>query len=84
MYKVVEGVKPNRPLSGLSDALWNLLFKAWDPEYGPQPPKRPSVQTILNQMKKDADNWDQFITPLQRLQVEGEESCTYLVYSVTW
>ena len=77
MYKVVEGMKPDRPLSGFSDVLWNLLLKAWDPEYGPQPPKRPAVQTILNQVKGDADIWDQFIIPPQGLHVEGEESCTY-------
>ena len=74
MLNVIKGVKPDRPLSGFSDALWDLLLKAWDPEYGSQPPKRPSVKTISNQMKEDADNWDQFILSLQQLQVKTEES----------
>ena len=80
MYKVVEGVKPDRPHSGFSDALWNILFKTWDPEYGPQPPRRPSTQTISNQMKEDADDWDQFIVPPQRPQVE--EECAYPMHSI--
>lgn len=58
MLEVVGGKKPNRPPSGFSDDLWNLLLKVWDPEYGAQLPKRPSIPLILDQMKEDADDWD--------------------------
>ena len=57
ILKVTTGGKPGRPASVFSDALWNLLFNVWDPEYGPDPPKRPPARTILNQMKEDADEW---------------------------
>ena len=64
MLRVMEGVKPDRPLSGFSDALWNILLEAWDPEYGSQPPKRPSVRIIMNQMEEDAEDWDQIVAGL--------------------
>lgn len=79
MLKVITGVKPDRPLSGFSDALWDLLLTVWDPEHGSQPPRRPPIQTILNQMKGDAVDWDRFIVP----PVEEEESCAYLTHSET-
>ena len=74
VIKVARGEKPSRPTSGFSDALWNLLLKAWDPEYKSQPSKRPSILTVSHQMKEDADDWDKFIAPPQQLQVELEES----------
>ena len=58
ILKVTTGEKPSRPVSGFSDALWDLLFKVWDPEYGPDPPRQPPARTILDQMKEDADDWD--------------------------
>ena len=83
--KVMTGVKHDRPLSGFSDALWDILLKAWDPEYGTQPPKRPPIGTILDQVKEDADDWDRFIVPPQapQPQVEAEESRTYFTHSTT-
>lgn len=83
MMKVISGVKPSRPLSGFSDELWNLLLKAWDPEYGSQNPKRPSIKGISNQMKEDADDWDRYIVPPQDPQVEVEESSTHSAYLTT-
>jgi len=79
MMKVVEGVKPDRPLSGFSNGLWDLLLKAWDPECGSQHPKRPSIREISEQMKEDAGDWDRFIVPPQDTQVEVEESSTHSV-----
>ncbi|KAF9647121.1 kinase-like protein [Thelephora ganbajun] len=81
--EVTRGKKPDRPPSGFSDRLWNLLLKAWDLEDGFQPPKRPPVQPILNQMKEDADDWDQIFVSMQRLQVEGEENCMYPAHLTT-
>ena len=84
MLNVITGVKPDRPLSGFSDGLWELLLKAWDPEYGSELPKRPSVETISNQMKEDAEDWDQFLISLQQHQVETEDSCAYPTCSTSW
>ena len=67
------GRKPDRPPSGLSDELWNLLLATWDAERGCQPPKRPPIQTIANQLEEDAKRWDQFIVPPTE---RGDESCT--------
>lgn len=84
MLNVITGVKPDRPLSGFSDVLWNLLLKSWDPEYGSQPIIRPSVKTISNQMKEDANGWDQFIhSQLQQFQLQTEESSSDPTYSTT-
>ena len=58
ILKVTTGEKPGRPASGFSGALWELLFKVWDPERGHEPPKRPSTREILDQMKEDADDWN--------------------------
>jgi len=84
MLKVMRGEKPDRPPAGFSDALWNLLLAAWDAEYRSQPPKRPSIRTISNQMKEDSNNWHKFIVPLPRLQVEEEDFCAYPTYLTTW
>ena len=75
----IRGKKPDRPPSGFSDALWNILLAAWDAEYGSQPSKRPPIQTILNRLKEDSDNWDQFIVPPASMR--GEESRTPITLS---
>jgi len=74
MLEVMRGKKPGRPPSGFSDALWNLLLAAWDAEHGSQPSKRPSIQSIVDQLREDVDEWDQLII-LPTLEQE-EESCT--------
>jgi len=61
MLEVMRGKKPDRPPSGFSDALWDLLLVAWDEEYASQPPKRPSVRMILDQLKRDGGKWGKFI-----------------------
>ena len=48
------------------------MLTAWDAEYGSQPSKRPSIQTILNQLKEDVSNWDRYDIPL--VPKRGEES----------
>ena len=58
ILKVTTGEKPGRPASGFSDALWDLLFTVWDPEYGSEPSKRPPARAILDQMKEDAGDWN--------------------------
>lgn len=41
--------------------MWDMLLDVWDPEYGSQPPRRPSILSILNQMEEDAEDWDEFV-----------------------
>ena len=67
------GKKPDRPPLGFSDELWNVLLTTWDAERGSQPPIRPPIQTIANQLEEDAKRWDQFIIPPTE---RGDESCT--------
>ena len=81
MLKVITGKKPGRPPSGFSDALWNILLMAWDAEDGSRTPKRPSTQAISNQLKEDANKWDQFIV-LPVLE-QGDEGGTSLAHSGT-
>lgn len=72
MLEVMRGKKPNRPPLGFSDSLWNLLLKVWEPEYGPQPPKRPPIQPILDQLKQDANDWDRSVILPPPPQAEEE------------
>jgi len=73
MLEVMRGKKPDRPPSGFSDTLWNLLLAAWDAEHRSQPSKRPFIQSIVNQLQEDVDEWDQdMILPPPE---EGDESC---------
>ena len=74
MLEVMRGKKPDRPPSGFSDALWNLLQAAWDAEYGSQPPTRPSIQTIFSQLKRDVNGWNQHI--ILSAPEQGDESRT--------
>jgi len=76
MLEVMRGKKPDRP-SGFSDTLWNLLLAAWDADYGYQPSKRPPIQAILNQLREDGEDWDEFFSAPRPLEVEGKESCAY-------
>ena len=73
-----RGRKPDRPPSGFSDGLGDLLSELLDPEHGSQPLRRPSVQSFSNQMREDRST----VTP-QQLQEEVEESLGYLAYLET-
>lgn len=63
MYKVIEGGRPDRPPSGFTDPLWELLVETWREEHGSRSPKRPETSTILNKLRKEADNWGKTIIP---------------------
>ena len=73
MLEVMRGKKPDRPPLGFSDALWNLLLAAWDVEHGSQPSKRPFVQSIVNQLQEDVNEWGRFI--ILPTPEGGDESC---------
>lgn len=57
MFKVVKGVRPDRPSSGFPDELWMLLEATWRTEYASQPSKRPRIPVIIDQLRKEAHNW---------------------------
>ena len=57
MKKVMDGVRPERPSTGFSDGLWNLLQLSWSEEYESRGSKRPSIGLILEQLQKDSSGW---------------------------
>ena len=57
MYKVLQGERPERPPSGISDQLWGLLQSTWATEQGTRPSGRPSTSAILKQLREDVHDW---------------------------
>lgn len=83
MYRVLEGGRPNRPPSGFSDRLWELLANTWCVEYGSQPSKRPSATTVLHLLKGEPHNWGKSMIPPQLVQPQNRCRCsTYLGYDI--
>ena len=63
MFKVLQGERPDRPPSGFSDQLWELLVTTWRTEQGSQSPKRPPTSTILDRLEEDVRWWGKSIIP---------------------
>ena len=78
MYKVMVGDRPDRPASGFSDALWELLVATWVVEDGPESKRRPSAPIVLDWLKRDAGNWGKSIVP--PVLKEWQESGGYPKY----
>ena len=55
--KVIDGARPERPNSGFSDGLWNLLQLSCSEEHESQESKRPSIVFIMEQLQKDSSSW---------------------------
>ena len=64
MLKVVQGHRPSRPSSGLSEALWDLLVATWAEQFAQKPRKRPPIHTVLSRLGECVDHWGKSITPL--------------------
>ena len=64
MLKVMKGDRPDRPPSGLSKTLWDLMVATWVEQYAQEPCKRPSASTLLTRLKDCVDDWGESIIPL--------------------
>jgi len=63
ILRVIEGGRPGRPTSGLSDVLWELLVETWAVQNAEEPQGRPPACTILDRLKGWIDHWGEFIVP---------------------
>ena len=75
-YNVLQGVRPGRPHSGFSNQLWGLLEATWLPEHASQPPKRPQISIIIDQLRKDAGGWNKSIIPQNPRQIGAPDTPT--------
>ena len=64
ILKVAKGDRPDRPSSGHSDVLWNLLVVTWAAQYAQKPRERPPVSTVLARLKECVDDWGKSMIPL--------------------
>jgi len=64
IFKVMDGVRPDRPPSGLSDTLWELLVATWVAQHAQGPEGRPPASTVLDRLKECVDDWGESIVPL--------------------
>jgi len=64
IYKVMEGVRPDRPSSGFPDTLWELLVATWVVIDAQVPEGRPPASTVLDRLKEHVDDWGKSIIPL--------------------
>jgi len=60
----MDGTRPNRPPSGLSDTLWELLVATWVVQHAQEPGGRPPASTVLDRLKEIVDEWGESIVPL--------------------
>jgi len=72
--KVMRGTRPNRPPSGLSDTLWELLVATWVVQQAQEPPRRPPACTVLERLKECVDHWGESIVPI--IPESWEDSAT--------
>ena len=75
-YNVLQGVRPDRPRSGFSNQLWGLLEATWLPEHASQPPKRPNISVIIDQLRKDAGDWNKSIILQNPRQIGTPDTLT--------
>ena len=60
----MDGVRPDRPPSGLSDTLWELLVATWAVQHAQGSEGRPPASTVLDRLKEIVDDWGESIVPL--------------------
>ena len=75
MLKVMKGDRPDRPSSGLSETLWNLLVTTWAEQYAQKPCERPFVSTVLTRLKECVDDWGKSIVPFTPEDYENTGLC---------
>lgn len=90
MCKVLRGDRPDRPPSGFTDPLWELLTATWLVEHGSQSPKRPQISAILGRLNEEVENWGTLIVPPRvvestgrvgyRIEDDGGFFCSFVSY----
>ena len=72
LLKLVGGDRPDRPPSGFSEPLWDLLVATWVERYAQKPCERPSASAVLIRLKECVDHWGKSITP--PIPEDGEDT----------
>ena len=88
MLKVIKGNRPDRPPSGLSETLWDLLVATWVEQYAQKPQERPSASIVLARLKECVDQWGKSIVPpipeawgdIGRYRILANKRCSLLIY----
>lgn len=60
----MRGTRPDRPPSGLSNTLWELLEAMWVVQHAQEPLGRPPARIVLDRLKECVDHWGQSIIPI--------------------
>jgi len=77
MLKVMNGVRPDRPPSGLSDTLWELLVATWVVQHAQEPGGRPPTSNVLDRLKECVDDWGKSIVPIVPESWQDEDGGCY-------
>jgi hypothetical protein len=74
MFKVVKGVRPERPTNadvlGLTDAVWSLMDACWHQEWN----KRPPVSTVLSRLNEASDCWNPASLTTTSVEKDSDDS----------
>jgi len=83
MFKIPNGVRPDRPPSGLSDTLWELLETTWVVQNYQQSQGRPDAGTVLDRLKKCVDHEGEPIDPLVPESRREDGGCLHVPPTMT-
>ena len=64
MNRVIHGARPERPPSGFTDELWEMLVASWVEERAGKPQRRLPIPAMLDRLKEIAEQWEKSIVPL--------------------
>ena len=78
MNRVIHGARPERPPSGFTDELWQMLVASWVEERAGKPQRRLPIPAMLDRLKESIEQWEKSIVPLTPNQCKGKSG--YRVY----